>query len=97
MAYSDIGSLISGPGAGVLFGVEGGDGALFQITVRQGVGLTYPSGTFLQNATSKNWSSFIGANALDGSNTKYFHTGWAIKLSGVTSGGVGGGDGLQPF
>jgi hypothetical protein len=87
MAYSDIGALLAGEGS--LFGVYGTDGPLFQLTVRQGVGLTYPSGTFIQDTTSRNWSTF--------NTVSYYHTGWAIKLNGVTSGGVGGGGGLQPF
>ena len=88
MAYSDIGDFLGG-GPGSYFGVANNDGALFQFTVKQGVGLTYPSGTFIQDTTSRNWSTF--------NTVSYYHTGWAIKLNGVTSGGVGGGGGLQPF
>jgi hypothetical protein len=62
----------------------------YEMSVRQGVGLTYPSGTiqtmdFIGTVTTRNWSSYINQS------TPYFHQGWAIKLSGVTSGGVGPG------
>ena len=69
---------------------------LYEMNVRQGVGFTYPSGTVSHsdpngNVIIYNWSNYINKS------TKYLHQGWAIKLSGVTSGGVGGGGGLQPF
>jgi hypothetical protein len=81
MAYSDIGAFL-GAGSGSYFGVDNGFGALFQFTVKQGVGLTYPSGTFIQDTTSRNWSTY--------NTSSYYHTGWAIKISGVTSGGASG-------
>jgi hypothetical protein len=100
LAHSDTGALFVGEGS--IFGLSSSDGALFQLTVKQGVGVTYPSGTFMQEgaAGTKTWSNYIGIGATyAGTNSaKYYHTGWAIKLSGVTSGGVGGmGGGLQPF
>ena len=75
-------------------------GSYSQLTVLQGMGVTYPSGSFsfTQYSTgatiTQAWSTLL----LQGdSQAGYMHQGWAIKLSGVTSGGVGGGGGLQPF
>jgi hypothetical protein len=65
----------------------------YEFTIRQGSGLTYPSGQYYysQRASptilSGEWSSTIG----QGGGVSYRHNGWAMKLSGVTSGGVGPG------
>jgi hypothetical protein len=93
MVYSDIGGFFGG--SYVAYGIAAGDGGpLFEYSIKQGVGLTYPSGTFLQGSTVKNWFDYVGSNATDGSGVLYYHTGWAVKLSGVTSGGVGSGGGF---
>jgi hypothetical protein len=116
MAYAGFGDVATGLAQyGLWYAVnlggtrpngEGGSdgGALYEYSIRQGVGVTYPSGSFiLQQRTSDqsvNWSSYIGASTLDvNQNPRYWHTGWAVKLSGVTSGGLAGGGfggGIQP-
>jgi hypothetical protein len=68
---------------------------LYEMNIRQGVGLTYPSGTVRHvdqtgTVVNYNWSNYINQS------TAYLHQGWAIKLSGITSGGAAGGGGLQP-
>jgi hypothetical protein len=107
-SYRDLYDSIAYPGAGEsqIFGIDYafGPGPMFEYSLRQGVGITYPSGTFTilaQNGTNVtlNWNNYVGSNALSGAQLKYVHQGWAMKLSGVTSGGLGGGafgGGLQP-
>jgi hypothetical protein len=67
----------------------GDGGTLSEFSVKQGIGLTYPSGGFVNAGGSKVWPSYLNAN--------YLHAGWAMKLSGQTSGGVGGGGAIQPL
>jgi hypothetical protein len=62
---------------------------LYEMNIRQGVGFTYPSGTVNHsdqngNVTNYKWSNYMNKS------TPYLHQGWAIKLSGVTSGGASG-------
>ena len=73
-------------------------GPLFEMSIRQGVGVTYPSGIFYNGSGSRNWGTLVGSkDSGQGDANTRIHTGWAIKLSGVTSGGLGGGGGIQPF
>jgi hypothetical protein len=63
--------------------------SLYEMNIRQGVGFTYPSGSvnisqYNGTTITRKWSDYINQN------TNYFHQGWAIKLSGVTSGGASG-------
>jgi hypothetical protein len=88
-------------GPGIIFTINLSYGAaapLYEMSLRQGVGVTYPSGNFniigQVGNTILNWTSFVGSNALDSGTLKYIHQGWAIKLSGVTSGGLGSGGGF---
>jgi len=74
-------------------------------TIIQGVGLTYPSltipnidtyniGGTVPGGSASNWSSYLTGNST------WYHSGWVLKLSGITSGGVGTsgnyGNGIQP-
>jgi hypothetical protein len=112
MAYQDLNTAASGLLSfnGYVFAVDntgfGTDslgnsvyGPLFEMSIRQGVGVTYPSGIFYNASGSRNWGTLVGSSKDTGSGTvnTRIHTGWAIKLSGVTSGGLGGGGGVQPF
>lgn len=75
-------------------------------TIIQGVGLTYPSLTIpnidtynisgtVPGGSTSDWSSYLTGNST------WYHSGWVMKLSGITSGGVGTsgnyGNGIQPF
>jgi hypothetical protein len=74
--------------------VNGAGESPMEFGIRQGVGITYPSGSFTTNGQdTKNWS---GASPNYLTNV-YYHEGWAIRLSGVTTGGVDGGGGIQPL
>jgi collagen type VII alpha len=97
---------------GFLTTVSGGDyglGPVSQMTILQGLGVTWPSGQITNHtdtqggapngASQKGWTCWMDGNA---SPPLMRHYGWAIKLSGITSGGVGGGGiggdgGIQPF
>jgi hypothetical protein len=79
-------------------------GPASQLTILQGVGVTWPSGTITNQTNTQGgapgsnpenlWTSWM-----DG--TYMVHSGWAIRLSGATSGGVGAGGGygggIQPL
>ena len=74
-------------------------------TILQGVGLTYPSRTIpnidtyniigtVSGGSKSDWSSYLTGNST------WYHSGWVLKLSGITTGGVGTsgnyGNGIQP-
>ena len=74
-------------------------------TILQGVGLTYPSRTIpnidtynisgtVPTGSKSDWSSYLTGNST------WYHSGWVMKLSGITTGGVGTsgnyGNGIQP-
>jgi hypothetical protein len=74
------------------------DGVVTYWTVtelRQGVGVTYPSGIINSAGpyNGDNWDQYLGSG--------FAHSGYAIKLSGITSGGLGAGGafggGIQPL
>ena len=81
-------------------------GPATQMTILQGIGVTWPSGTItnhtnVQGGAPNGENQTLWINWMDGGNY-IIHSGWAIKLSGITSGGVGGGGiggdgGIQPF
>lgn len=69
--------------------VNGAGESPMEFSIRQGVGITYPSGSFTTNGQNTvNWNDYL--------TQVYYHEGWAIKLSGATSGGVAGGGNIQP-
>lgn len=76
-------------------GVFKTDNAPWEMTIKQGVNIKYPnpSESYSYNAggNTQSWSQFTDSG--------HRHIGWAIKLSGVTSGGLAGGGfagGIQP-
>jgi hypothetical protein len=81
-------------------------GGFSSTKLMQGVGVTFPSGdipgwggTPSGNNPSGTFNSNLWAAWLDSNYYLFYHSGYAIKLSGVTSGGLGGGafgGGLQP-
>jgi len=77
--------------------------ALNETILIQGKSLRYPD-IALQNTNNQGqgvkfyYSSGSGLEYYAGwTNSTDFYAGWALKLNGITSGGFGGGGGIQPF
>lgn len=88
--YKDLDSVIPLGASNTVFGkVVTAGSSPFEYSIRQGVGVTYPGGSFTTiGQGTVSWSTYLNAG--------YYHEGWAIKLSGATSGGVAGGGNIQP-
>jgi hypothetical protein len=68
-----------------------------ETTIKQGTAVNFPNivggGTFMKDGSEDSWGNYSGGD--------WYHNGWAIKLSGATSGGAGPGGGfgggIQPI